>query len=515
MGSRIPGDTMTHHPPILEFTGITKRFGGITALEDVSFTIQAGEIHALVGENGAGKSTLIRICGGILQPDAGQMKFAGQVARFPNALASRGAGIGIVHQEIPMCPHLTAAENVFLGYDLPKMAGMIRWDAVRKRTQELFDTLQVDIKPTDVVGKLPIAMQQAVEIAQALNLDSKLLIMDEPTSALGKKETDQLFRIIRQLKVSGVTVIYVSHRLEEVFEIADQITALRDGRYVGTAERATTSPEQVVHMMVGRDIDQLFPKVYAQMQPEPLLRVRELRVPGLIEGVSFDLHAGEVLGLVGLQGAGASEVLRALFGCYTQTSGEIAVRGRHTRIRSSLDAIREGIAYVPADRQAEGLFKNMSVRDNAALLALPRLGGSSGWLSLRAVAKRASDAVHDFAIKTASIDSAITSLSGGNQQKVVIAKSLSVQPSIILLDDPTRGIDVGAKSEIHHILNRLTGQGCGVLMVSSELPEVLAMSDRVAVFYRGQIRALLNKDDIDRDHVMALATGVQTQSLAQ
>jgi ABC-type sugar transport system ATPase subunit len=500
--------------PIIEFVGITKRFGGITALEDVTFSVAAGEVHALVGENGAGKSTLIRICGGILQPDAGQMKLSGQMVRFPNALESRRAGIGIVHQEIPMCPHLTAAENVFLGYPLPKTVGMIRWDIVRRRAQALFDELQVEIRPSDIVGRLPIAMQQAVEIAQALNLDSKLLIMDEPTSALGKKETDQLFRIIQQLKARGVTVIYVSHRLEEVFEIADRITALRDGRYVGTVERADTTPDHIVQMMVGRDIDQLFPKVYAEQKPEPLLRVHNLTVPDVFEGVSFELHGGEILGLVGLQGAGTSEIMRALFGRYPQVRGEVWVRGERVHIKDSLEAIRRGIAYVPADRQAEGLFRTLSVRDNAGLLTLPEIGGALGWIGKRALVNKALKAVREFGIKTASIDAAITSLSGGNQQKVVIAKSLSVDPFIILLDDPTRGIDVGAKSEIHHILNRLTAQGSAIMMVSSELPEVLAMSDRVLVMYKGKMRAILHKDEIDRDYVMSMATGVQAVAQA-
>ena len=499
---------MTAASPIIEFAGITKRFGGIHALREVSFSIPRGEVHALVGENGAGKSTLIRICGGIFPPDAGSIRFDGQEVRFQSAQDARRAGISIVHQEIPMCPHLTAAQNVFLGHELPQRNGLIDWREVNRRTQALFDQLQADIPPRAVVGKLPIAKQQLIEIAQALNAQSKLLIMDEPTSALGKQETDYLFTIIRQLKAQGLTIVYVSHRLEEVFEIADRITVLRDGQYIDTVATAETTPEHVVRMMVGREIDNLFPKVTVTPQPEPLLSVRNLTVPGVFENVSFDLHGGEVLGLAGLQGSGTSEVMRALFGRYHGVTGDVRVKGVPVRINSPLDAIRQGIAYVPADRQLEGLFRVMSVRDNVSILALPAIASALGWISRRRLTKQADRAVREFAIKTASIDSLITSLSGGNQQKVVISKSLSTDPLVILLDDPTRGIDVGAKSEIHRLLNRLTAQGCGVLLVSSELQELLAMSDRVIVMYRGLVRALLTQADADRDYVMALATGV-------
>ncbi len=494
--------------PIIEFEGVSKNFGGVRALEDVSFAFTRGEIHALVGENGAGKSTLIRICGGVFPPDAGRVFFEDRAVQFQHTLESRQAGISIVHQEIPLCPDLTAAENVLMGQKLPNRAGVIGWAEVNRRVKAVFDRLNIDIDPTETVRYLPIAKQQMVAIAQALYQEAKLIFMDEPTSALGKQETDHLFTLIHQLKAQGVTVIYVSHRLEEVFDIADQITVLRDGSYIGTVPRAETTPDAVVHMMVGREIDNLFPKACADIAPAPLLSVRDLSVSGVFENVSFDLHGGEVLGLAGLQGSGISEVMRAIFGQHPNMSGEIQVHGRPVTIQSSLDAIRRSIAYIPANRQAEGLFNIMSVRTNLGILSLERIARLLGWVPGSRLNKLAQSAIHEFRIRTNTAGDPVSSLSGGNQQKVVVARWLSVDPLIILMDDPTRGVDVGAKAEIHELLNQLTAQGCGVVMISSELPEVLAMCDRVLVMYRGQVQAILPRDQADRDTVMSLATGV-------
>jgi ABC-type sugar transport system ATPase subunit len=495
--------------PIVEFDSISKSFGGVQALDSVSFAVPRGEVHALVGENGAGKSTLIRICGGVFPPDTGCIRFDGAEVAFKDPLESRHAGISIVHQEIPVCPDMTAAENIFLGDALPRRAGLIDWNEVNRRARALFDRLAVDIDPTDIVGALPIAKQQIVAIAQALSLNARLVIMDEPTSALSRQEVAHLFEIIRQLKANGITIVYVSHRLEEVFDIADRITVLRDGHYIGTLARENATPDRVVQMMVGREISNLFPKVFHEKDGTVLLSVRKLHVPGACEDVSFDLHAGEVLGLVGLQGSGTSEILRALFGQYPDASGEITICGERVHLTSSLDAIRHGVAYVPADRQHEGLFAVMSVRDNAGLLRLPGLAKLFGWIPGSSLNRLVQEAVTQFSIRAESISTLISSLSGGNQQKVVIARSLSTKPLIILLDDPTRGVDVGAKAEVHHILNQLTGQGCGVILISSELPEVLAMSDRCMVMYRGQMRALLPHDEANHELVMVLATGVE------
>ena len=309
------------------------------------------------------------------------------------------------------------------------------------------------------------------------------------------------------MKEQGLTILYVSHRLEEVFEIADTITALRDGKYIGTVAKEEATPEVIVNMMVGREVSNLFPKVSYKPTPEPLLSVRNLTVPGLAEDVSFDLYGGEVLGLVGLQGSGTSDVLRALFGVHPNSTGEIWLRGQRVHIRTSLDAIKLGIAYVPADRQVEGLFQPMSVRDNGGLLLLRRLAGRFGWINLNSLDSSMKEKVKQFGIRTSSVNALISSLSGGNQQKVVIARTLSLDPTVVLLDDPTRGIDVGAKAEVHDLLNVLTGQGCGVILVSSELPEVLAMSDRVIAMYRGRVRATLDHDEADHELVMGLATG--------
>jgi ribose transport system ATP-binding protein len=497
---------------IIEFRGIVKRFGGTRALDNVSFGIRRGEIHALVGENGAGKSTLIRICGGVLRPDAGQIHYEGREARFSGAMESRNAGISVVHQEIPICNHLTAAENIFLGESLPRRGGLIQWAEVNRRSSALFERLHADIRPTALAGSLTIAQQQLVVIAQALSTNAKLIVMDEPTSALSNQDAERLFEIIRQLKAQGITVVYVSHRLEEVFSIADRITVLRDGRYIGTVPRSEASPEGIVRMMVGREITNLFPKEHRPRRANKLLSVRRLTVPDAFEDVSFDLYGGEVLGLVGLQGSGTSQVMRTIFGQYKQVSGEIVVRDKKIQPTSSLDAITRGIAYVPGDRQAEGLFAVMSVVDNAGMLSLRRLARAFGWIPIRSLIKLFVAAAETFNIKVGSIEGLVSSLSGGNQQKVVIARSLSTEPLVILLDDPTRGIDVGAKSEIHQILNQLTARGCGVVMVSSELPEVLAMSDRLIVMYKGRIRAELRHDEVDHELVMSLATGADSMA---
>ena len=501
--------------PIIEFHGVVKRFGGTRALDNVTFAVPRGEVHALVGENGAGKSTLIRICGGVFHPDSGQVRFDGREVRFNNPLASRTAGISIVHQEIPICSHLTAAENIFLGESLPRRRGLIQWAEVNELSRALFDRLQADIQPTDLARSLSIAQQQMVVIAQALSIEAKLVIMDEPTSALSKQEAERLFEIIGQLREQGITIIYVSHRLEEVFSIADRITVLRDGRHIGTVSRSEASPDRIVRMMVGREITNLFPKERNARRANRLLSVRNLSVRDTFEDVSFDLYGGEVLGLVGLHGSGTSQVMRAIFGQYDQMSGEILVRDKKIRPASSLEAISQGIAYVPGDRQSEGLFPAMSVVDNAGLLRLRWLSKALGWIPNRLLIRWFLVAVEMLNIKVGSIEDFVSSLSGGNQQKVVIARSLSSEPLIILLDDPTRGIDVGAKSEIHQILNQLTARGCGVIMVSSELPEVLAMSDRLIVMYKGRIRAELRHDEVDHERVMSLATGVDDIALRE
>ena len=497
---------MTPPTPIIEFDGISKRFGGVRALQGVSFAVPRGEVHALVGENGSGKSTLIRICGGVFPADAGLLHFDGRAVNFPNPLAARAAGVSVVHQEIPICPDLTAAENVLLGHAPPRRAGLVDGAEVNRRAASIFARLGVVIRPSSLAGDLPIAQRQLVAIAQALAHRAVLLILDEPTSALNKQEAERLFVLIRALKAQGVSILYVSHRLEEVFGVADRITALRDGRYVGTVPRREATPDAIVRMMVGREVAQLFPKEVA-VANETLLAVRDLASPGRFTGVSFDLRRGEVLGLVGLQGSGTSELLRALAGLDPGVVGIVALGGQAVHPRSPAAAIRQRIAYVPADRQGEGLFAPMSVRENAGLLLLRRLATALGWVPTRTLDAAARGMVERFRIRTASTAAPVGSLSGGNQQKVVIARALSTEPLVILLDDPTRGVDVGAKAEVHQILNSLTRQGRGILLVSSELPEVLAMSDRVLAMYAGRVVAELPAG-ADHEAVLALMTGV-------
>jgi ABC-type sugar transport system ATPase subunit len=492
---------------IIEFHDISKNFGGVQALRDVSFAVPRGEVHALTGENGSGKSTLIRICGGVFPPSKGRLVFDGREVVFSNPLQSLRAGISVVHQEIPICPDLTAAENVFLSHALPTRGRLIDWTAVNERAASLFASLDVPIDSATLGGDLPIAHQQVVVIAQALAHDAKLLILDEPTSALSRQETDRLFGLIDQLKRKGISVIYVSHRLDEVFTIADRISTLRDGEYVGTVSRAETTPSEVVRMMVGRHIEDLFPRDAATRSDEVLLEVRNLSKPGRFEGVSFDLHRGEILGLVGLQGSGTSEVLSSLFGRYGAIDGTIRLSGEPISITSPGDAIERGFAYVAADRQREGLIQAMTVAENASALLLRVIRQLGGWIPTRRIREKVEEMRRTFQIRTVSIDTPITSLSGGNQQKVVIARSLSTQPQILLLDDPTRGIDVGAKVEVHQLLNKLTAEGRGVVLVSSELNEVLSMSDRVLVMFRGSVRAALERREADHSTVMEIATG--------
>lgn len=492
---------------IIRFEGISKRFDQVQALKDVTFAIPKGGVHALVGENGAGKSTLIRICGGVMPPDSGKIYFEGQPAAFRSAQDSHAAGISIVHQEIPICPHLTAAENIMLGRPLPHKNGMVDFSAINEHAQELFEQLGVDVDPLATAGRLSIAKQQLIEIAQALSLESKLIIMDEPTSALGKSETEHLFETIRQLVEQGITIIYVSHRLEEVFEISDNVFVLRDGAYIGSEATANLTSEKVVDMMVGREIENFFPKQMNTKPEQKLLSVRDLTVPGVFENVSFDLHRGEILGLVGLQGSGCNEVLAALFGRFPKMSGTVTLDGETLNLKNSLDAIKNGISYVPADRQGEGIFRPMSVSENNGLLILKRLARALGWVPPKPLRQQATEAVSEFGIRTASVDALITSLSGGNQQKVVVSRSLSTDPLVILMDDPTRGVDVGAKAEIHEILNQITAAGNAIILVSSELPEVLAMSDRVMVMYKGTVRGELSHAEAKREVVLGLATG--------
>ncbi len=472
--------------PLLSLVGIGKSFPGVQALRAVSFDIRPGEVHALLGENGAGKSTLIKIISGVHAADAGSLLLDGHPIRLVGPQAARAAGIATIYQELLLFPELTVAENVFMGHAPRRRGRRLDWKAMRSATEALLESLDItDLDPSQVVGALSVGNRQRVEILRALSQDARLLIMDEPTAALTGHDVERLFAIVRRLRARGVAVVYISHRLEEVFALADRVTVLRDGQHVATRSVAETDRAGLIQMMVGRQIDSLFPKVTAP-RGRPVLELSDLARPPATNGVSFAVHEGEIVGLAGLVGSGRSELAQAIFGITPATAGTMRVAGRAARVRSVADARRLGIAYVPEDRATQGLVRPMTVRENASLAVLGTLA-RLGFIDREAEAKLAADVVARFGVRTAGIEQIAGRLSGGNQQKIVLGKWLAAQPKVLILDEPTRGIDVGAKAEIHRLMSNLAGRGLAVLMISSELPEVLGMSDRVLVMRQGRI----------------------------
>ena len=497
---------------LIEFVNVSKRFGGVRALDNVSFGVKRGEIHGLVGENGAGKSTLINLCGGVHAKDEGHIIFRGEEIQRASTHHSKELGISIVYQEFPLCNHLSVAENIFLGPFPEQRFGILNRRAMEERARELFNNLGVDIDPKIPVGNLSVGEQQIVEISMALSRDADLIIMDEPTSALNQSETEHLFTIIRRLKQRGITVIYVSHRLREVFEICDRITVLRDGKYIGTLDVQEATMDKVVQMMVGRQISTLFPKEEVEIK-DVMLRGEHLTSHGLFEDVGFEVRKGEIVGLAGLQGSGNQSLLRAVFGIHPLHAGALYLEGKRLEISSPDEAIELGVAYVPADRRSEGTVLNLSVSDNIGLLSLEKIA-RIGYVVRRKLKRIVDEGIERLSIKTPSGRQTVQNLSGGNQQKVVLAKWLSIRPTVLLLDDPTRGIDVGSKAEIHHLLNELAREGHAVLIISSELPELLAMSDRLLVMYRGRVVEELSRKEATEERVMALMTGAATKEAA-
>ena len=493
---------------IIEFSSVSKRFGGVLALDDVSFGVRRGEIHALIGENGAGKSTLINLCGGVYAKDEGKILFKGTEIERVSTHYSKELGIRIVYQEFPLCPHLTVAENIFLGPDPQNHFGIVDRRSIRERARALFGRLGVDIDPGVAVATLSVGEQQMVEISKALSQDADLIIMDEPTSALTQRETEYLFDVIRRLQERGITVIYVSHRLREVFEIADRITVLRDGKYVGTVDTQAATMDEVVQMMVGRHISALFPKEEVEILGV-MLRGEHLARKGAFEDVSFKVRRGEILGFAGLQGSGNQDLLRTIFGVQAFDTGDLHLDGEQLDISSPDEAIKLGIAYVPADRRSEGTVLSLSVSDNIGLLSLEKIA-RLGYVVRGKLREIVDQGIAWLNIKTPSGRELVENLSGGNQQKVVLAKWLSIRPKVLLLDDPTRGIDVGSKAEIHYLLNDLAREGHAVLFISSELPELLAMSDRLLVMYKGRVVDELMREEATEERVMALMTGAAT-----
>jgi rhamnose transport system ATP-binding protein len=489
----------------VELRDVDKTFGGVHALRGAQLTLMPGEVHSLVGENGAGKSTLVRIIGGVHQPDRGTLSVNGDSVRLHGPRDARARGIAVIHQEPALFPDLDVAENIFMGrHPLDRSRG-IAWKAMYRGVEELLRSLGVRLDPRSPVQGLSVADQQLVEIAKALSLDARVVVMDEPTAALSSRETEQLFRIIKDLRQRGVAVLFISHRLEEVFVLSDTVTVLRDGAHVVTAPAAELDTATLIRHMVGRELGVLFPKDAAEIG-EPALEVRGLTREGVFSDISFSLRRGEIVGLAGLVGAGRSEVARALFGIDPLDAGEVLRDGQPVRIRSPHEAMRAGLAFVPEDRQHQGLVLEMPIEDNATLPFLRRLTrfGLVDRKRERAVAKEYTGRLQ---VKSAGLQLPVGALSGGNQQKVVIAKWLATDPSILILDEPTRGIDIGTKAEVHRIISGLAAQGLAILLISSELPEVLAMSDSVLVMHEGRLTGVFSRDEADQELIMHAATG--------
>ena len=487
--------------PLLQLRDIEKTFPGVRALSEVSFDVRAGEVHALLGENGAGKSTLIKIVSGVYQPDSGVILIDGREAHFATPEDAKRAGVATIYQELLLFPELTVAENIFLGHAPRGRLGRIDWTAMRANAEELLASLDIDDLASDmIVGSLPVGNRQRVEILRALSHDARILIMDEPTAALTESDVMRLFDIVRRLKARGVAVVYISHRLDEIFAIADRVTVLRDGAYVGAREVAETSAAELVQMMVGRRIENLFPKTAVPIGG-PVLEARDLVRRPMTKKVSFAVRRGEIVGLAGLVGSGRSELAQTIFGVTPAESGEIRLLGETVKIDSPESARAKGIAYVPEDRGVQGLVRAMSVLHNFSLAALNGLS-RWGFIDRSAERRMAEEGVERFSVRTNSVDEIAGRLSGGNQQKIVLGKWLANNPRLLILDEPTRGIDVGAKAEIHRLMGELAAGGVAILMISSELPEVLGMSDRVLVMREGRLVA-----EFDRARATSEAVG--------
>jgi ABC-type sugar transport system ATPase subunit len=492
--------------PIIQFRGIGKRFPGVQALRDVSFDVARGSCHALCGENGAGKSTLGKILAGIYAPDEGELIVDGEAARFGSPSDAMAVGIGIVHQELAFCENLTVAENLCLGH-LPARATFVSRREMLRRAREYLAAIQSKIDPTKLVGALPVSQQQLVQIAAAVSHGARILIFDEPTSSLSQVESEHLFELIKQLQAQGVTAIYVSHRLEEIYRLCDTITVLRDGQQVATKPATELDRNGLVQMMIGRALEAYFPG-HLQAEPgEELLRVENLSSPGKFENISFQLRAGEVLGFAGLVGAGRTEIAEALFGLDRLATGRVYVNGKPMALRHPSVAMRHHIGMVPEDRKRHGLVLMMNARENTSLPSLERFAGL-GWVrsaAERRVAQKYFDILH---VKAPNIESVAAGLSGGNQQKVVLGKWLAADCRVLIVDEPTRGVDVGAKAEIHGLIDELANKGNGVVLISSELPEVINLSTRILVLRNGHIVGEVSRAHASQETLLRLMAGI-------
>jgi rhamnose transport system ATP-binding protein len=493
---------------LLSAENIVKSYSGVHALRDASFELQAGEVHALVGENGAGKSTLIKIITGAVQPDSGTITLNGEAINQNSPALSKSLGISAIYQQPALFPELTLAENIAIAQERAGVFGRVNWNERRRIARDLLDRVGARIDTETIAGTLSMPQQQLVEIARALGADAKVLIFDEPTASLSEEDTQNLFRVIRELKSRGVGIIYISHRLEELHAIADRVTVLRDGQTIGTREMTDIRSEELIRLMVGRDLSAVFPKREVT-KGEVIFELRNLasRSAG-ITGVDLAVRAGEIVGVAGLVGAGRTELAKTIFGLDPVDSGEILLRGKPIRIGHPSEAIEYGIAYLPEDRRKHGVVLDFPVSANITLASLKKLSGFRG-LNFGREKEIAVDYARRLGVKTPAIYSAVSTLSGGNQQKVALSRWLVTKPSVLILDEPTQGIDVGAKAEIHELMMEIAEEGVAILMISSELPEILGMSDRIAVMNGGTIVKIFDRKDATQDKILSVALGHQ------
>lgn len=495
---------------LVELLNVCKSFPGVKALDNVSFNVRPGEVMALLGENGAGKSTLIKIIGGVHNLDSGELRVYGKKVEDMSPKKAQELGIAVIHQELNLCPHLTVAENMFLGRELC-FRGFLRNREMYAKAQEALSSLGLDISPDTIVGSLPVSKQSMIEIAKAISIDARVFVMDEPTSALTSKEIDELFTIIKRLRADGHAIIYISHRLEELKHIADRVTILRDGQFVDTGDFADYTMSDIIRKMVGRKIEDQFPRVKTK-RGKKIFEVRGLNAGRLVRNVNIDLYEGEIVGIAGLMGAGRTEATRAIFGVDHKTSGEITIGGKRVRIKKPSDAIKAGLVLVPEDRKKDGLCTRLSIRENIALPNLDWICSKLGIVKKSQENEIVQKSREQLMIKISSMENNAASLSGGNQQKVVVGKWLARDSRVIIFDEPTRGIDVGAKLEIYNIMNRLKQEGIGVLFVSSEMPEIMGISDRIIVMCDGRLTGELSSEEASQESVLELATRFDEKS---
>ena len=489
---------------IVRMEHITKTFPGVKALDDVHFELRAGEVMALLGENGAGKSTLMKILSGVYTRDGGEMEIFGKSYGDLTHKGAQALGVAIIHQELNMCRHLSIAENMFLGREKTRL-GTLSQREMETEASNALEELGIDLDPRQVVGELPVSKQQMVEIAKALSTNAKILIMDEPTSSLTSREIDDLFRIIRDLKAKGCGIVYISHRLEELQYIVDRVTIMRDGQFVTSGRFQDMTMDEIIANMVGREIKEKFPRVQCK-KGKCVFEARGLNAGRMVRDVSFQLYEGEIVGFAGLMGAGRTETTRAIFGVDPKESGRLFLDGREVSIRSVEDAIRNGIVLAPEDRKKDGLCTKLSMRENIALPNLDIICDKAGVIRKRREEQMCNEAIANLRIKTAGLDSDAATLSGGNQQKVVVAKWLARNSRVVMFDEPTRGIDVAAKVEIYHLMNRLKQQGIAVMFVSSEMPEVMGIADRIIVMCDGRITGEIGSGEATQEKILTLAT---------